>query len=160
MFPLLSALDKLWNKQSSFRWFKLLWGSSDVTAIYSFISDNLTHMTLTSTGHVVWCDAVASRLLSQWRLGLYESSAAIGRNADLLERLWILQWRHYERDSVSNHQRLDCLFNLLFRRRSKKTPKLHVTGLYEGIHWWPVDSAHKGPVTRKTVPFDDVIMKA
>ena len=26
-----------------------------------------------------------------------------------------------------------------------------------GIHWWPVNSPHKGPVTRKLFPFDDVI---
>ena len=26
------------------------------------------------------------------------------------------------------------------------------------IHWWPVNSPHKGPVTRKMFPFDDVIM--
>ena len=28
-----------------------------------------------------------------------------------------------------------------------------------GINRWPVDSPHKGPVTRKMFPFDDVIMK-
>ena len=27
-----------------------------------------------------------------------------------------------------------------------------------GIHWWPVVSPHKGPVTRKMFLFDDVIM--
>ena len=27
-----------------------------------------------------------------------------------------------------------------------------------GIHRWPVDSRHKGPVTRKTFPFDDVFI--
>ena len=27
-----------------------------------------------------------------------------------------------------------------------------------GIHRWPVNSLHKGPVTQKIVPFDDVIM--
>ena len=27
-----------------------------------------------------------------------------------------------------------------------------------GIHRWPVNSPHKGPVTRKSFPFDDVIM--
>ena len=27
-----------------------------------------------------------------------------------------------------------------------------------GIHRWPVNSSHKGPVTRKMLPFDDVIM--
>ena len=43
-----------------------------------------------------------------------------------------LQWRHNERDGVSNQQRLDCLFNRLFRRISKKTSKLRVTGLCEG----------------------------
>ena len=27
-----------------------------------------------------------------------------------------------------------------------------------GIHRWPVNSPHKGPVSRKIFPFDDVIM--
>ena len=43
-----------------------------------------------------------------------------------------LQWRHNGRDSVSNHQPHDCLLNRLFRRRSKKTSKLPVTGLCVG----------------------------
>ena len=47
-------------------------------------------------------------------------------------------------------------FNRLFRRRSKKTPRLHVTGLCVGNS--PVNSQHKWPVTRKMFPFDDVIM--
>ena len=29
-----------------------------------------------------------------------------------------------------------------------------------GIHRWQVDSPHQGPVTRKIIPFDDVIMKS
>ena len=43
-----------------------------------------------------------------------------------------LQWRHNGRDGVSNHQPHDCLLNRLFRRRSKKTLKLRVTGLCAG----------------------------
>ena len=43
-----------------------------------------------------------------------------------------LQWRHNERDGVSNHQIHDCLLKRLFRHRSKKTSKLRVTGLCEG----------------------------
>ena len=66
-----------------------------------------------------------------------------------------LQWRHDVRHGVSNHQPHDCLLNRLFRRGSKKTSKLRVTGLCEG---WPVNSPHKGPVTWKMFPFDDVIM--
>ena len=41
------------------------------------------------------------------------------------------------------------------RRRSKKTSKLCVTGLYDR---WPVKFSHEGPVTQKMFPFDDVIM--
>ena len=71
-----------------------------------------------------------------------------------------LQWRNNNgHDSVSNHQPHHCLLNRLFRRRSKKTSKLHVTGLCAGILRWPVNSHHKWPVTRKMFPFDDVIVK-
>ena len=63
-----------------------------------------------------------------------------------------LRWRHNGRDSVSNHQPHGYLLNRLFRRRSKKTSKLRVTGR------GPVISPHKWPVTRKMFPFDDFIM--
>ena len=43
-----------------------------------------------------------------------------------------LEWRYNGRDGVSNHQSHDCLFSRFFRRRSKKTPELHFTGLCEG----------------------------
>ena len=43
-----------------------------------------------------------------------------------------LQWCHNGCDSVSNHQPHNCLLNRLFRRRSKKTSKLRVTGLCAG----------------------------
>ena len=43
-----------------------------------------------------------------------------------------LRWRHNGCDSVSNHQPHHCLLNRLFRRRSKKTSKLRVTGLCAG----------------------------
>ena len=72
-----------------------------------------------------------------------------------------LQWHHNGRDSVWNHQPHDCLLNRLFRRRSKKTSKLRVTGLWHfvrGIHRGPVNSSHKWPVMWKMFPFDDVII--
>ena len=43
-----------------------------------------------------------------------------------------LQWRQNEHHGVSNHRLLDCLVKRLFRRRSKKTSKICVTGLWEG----------------------------
>ena len=46
----------------------------------------------------------------------------------------------------------------LFRRRSKKTSKLHVTGLYEGNPPVTGGIPSQRPVTQKMFPFDDVIM--
>ena len=62
--------------------------------------------------------------------------AAHKMSAILFKPLWVqkyaLQWRHNGRDSVSNHQPHDHLLNRLFRRRSKNTSKLGVTGLCAG----------------------------
>ena len=44
----------------------------------------------------------------------------------------ILLWRHNGHDCVPNHQPHHCLLNCLFRRRSKKSSKLRVTGLCAG----------------------------
>ena len=76
------------------------------------------------------------------------------------QRSCTLPWRRDERDCVSNHQPRDCLLNSLFRRRSKKTSKLRVTGLCEGNS--PVTGVFpaQGPVMRKMFPFDGVIMTA
>ena len=43
-----------------------------------------------------------------------------------------LRWRHNGRENVWNHQPHHCLLRLLFRRRSKKTSKLRITGLCAG----------------------------
>ena len=54
-----------------------------------------------------------------------------------------LQWCHNERDGVSNHRRLDCLLNRLFRRRSKKisntaplTPSQRASNAENVSIWW------------------------
>ena len=51
------------------------------------------------------------------------------------------------------------LIQLLFWCRSKKRQSSESLAFLRGIHRWPVDSPHKGPVTRKMFPFDDVIMR-
>ena len=44
------------------------------------------------------------------------------------------------------------------RRRSKKHQSSASLPSVRGIHRWTVNSPHKGSVTRKMFPFDDVIM--
>ena len=53
------------------------------------------------------------------------------------------------RHVVSNHRSLDCLFNRLFGPTSKKHQSPRYWPFVRGIHRWPVNSPHKGPVTLK-----------
>ena len=55
-----------------------------------------------------------------------------GDTYSILHYIIALQWRRNEHDGVSSHQPCDCLFNHLFRRRSKKPSTLRVTCLCEG----------------------------
>ena len=70
-----------------------------------------------------------------------------------------LQWRHNERDGVSNHQCIGFFCSTVCsgadQRKHQSSASL---AFVRGIHRWPVNSPHKGPVTRKMFPFDDVIM--
>ena len=62
-----------------------------------------------------------------------------------------LHWRQNDYDAVSNHQPHDCLLNRVFKRRSKKTSKLRVTGLCAGNSPGPVNSPHKGASNAENV---------
>ena len=90
------------------------------------------------------CNAITNLWSAGCVLSPPRTKSAGGDAASLL-------WRHNGRDVVSNHQPHDCLLNRSFRRRSRKTSKLRVTGRCEG----PVNSSHK---ELKMFPFDDVIM--
>ena len=90
------------------------------------------------------------------RFRLWRIACSVRRH--YLNHRWSLQWCDNERDGVSSHQPLGCLLKRLFRYWSKKTSKLRVLAFVRDIHRWSLDSPHKGHVTRKTFPFDDVIM--
>ena len=62
-----------------------------------------------------------------------------------------LQWCHKRRDDLSNHQRLDCLLNRLYRRTWKKTPKLCVTGLCEGNSPVPGEFPSRRPSNKENI---------
>ena len=70
-----------------------------------------------------------------------------------------LQWRHNGCDDVSNHQHHDCLLNRLFGRRKNKHQSSASLAFVRGVHRSPMNFPHNWPVTRKMVPFDDVIMR-
>ena len=76
----------------------------------------------------------ANRCLGEWRWNgqVCHSANFKRKHQTVLFQHHTLLWRHNGRDSVSNHRPHDCLLNRLFRRRSKKTSKLHATGLCAG----------------------------
>ena len=66
--------------------------------------------------------------------------------------------KSHEHHVVSNHRSFDCLFHSLCEPTSKKHQNPHYWPFVRAIHRWLVNSPHKGPVTRKKLPFDDVMM--
>ena len=63
----------------------------------------------------------------QARHVLYRNSFVATEEASIQH--FPLRWRHNDHAGVSNHQPHGCLLNRLYRRTSKKTSKLRVTGL-------------------------------
>ena len=79
-------------------------------------------------------------------------------NPCVFYRYLALRWRQNERDVVSKHRRLDWLLNRLFRRRSKKTWKLCVSGLCMGNSSVTGEFPAQKACNAKKLPFDDVIL--
>ena len=63
-------------------------------------------------------------------------------------------------DAMASHITSLTIVYHLFRHRWKKHQSSASLAFVRGIHRWPVNSPHKGPVTWKMFPFDDVIMLA
>ena len=72
--------------------------------------------------------------------------------------------KHHQNDVImgaiaSQITSLPILYSIVYsdagQRKYQSSASL---AFVRGIHRWPVNSPHKWPVTRKTFPFDDVIM--
>ena len=69
-----------------------------------------------------------------------------------------LQWRHNERDGVSNHRVFIVCSSVDSGPEQRKHQSSASLAFVRGIHRWPVNSPHKRSATRKVFPVDDVIM--
>ena len=108
---ILQLLITLWNRQYSIRYL-------------FYIKAHLGCCVCCSCIHVFMYVYYALVQTYMWSFIIQDGRQNVSTHA--------LQWRHDERNGISNHQRLDCLFKRLLKRRSKKTPKLRVTGLCAG----------------------------
>ena len=86
-------------------------------------------------------DLVGIELTFIWRLSDERVQVTRLYLKAAVARCNILQWRHNERDGVSNRRHLDCLLSRLFRRISKKTIKAPrqwpLWGEFTGDRWIP-----------------------
>ena len=116
---------------------------SDVDSVLSVPSTVLmspavtTHVTLGFVGRTVPAVAVATVTISAILYSSVSTTRMFGiivcwLNISFLLVTRSLRWRHNDHAGVSNHQPHGCLLNRLFRRKSKKTSKLRVTGLCVG----------------------------
>ena len=81
--------------------------------------------------------------VSQNRQGSYDYSA---------------DWCHLN-SSEGNHRRLDYFSTVCSGADQRKHQSSALLDFVRGIHRWPVNSPHRGSVTRKMFPFDDVIVR-
>ena len=104
-------------------------------ATYSWDEKLENDDSLKESGNESFCGKENQGTAPVFERELYFSGIPQGRTPGFMPRWWghcPLQGRHNGYDSVSNYQPPDCLLNPLFRHRSKKTPKLRVTGLCVG----------------------------
>ena len=143
-----SALDDIQNG----KWNMYSWRYICIGSFLNFGSDNLRFLfrTITHYGQDQKADVFSDNVLkcifynesawiprtillkcsSHWE---YVSTSSVeGLGPAMRQTIISLEWRQNECDSVSNHQRLDCLPKRVFRRRSKKITKLRITGLCAG----------------------------
>ena len=104
-------------------------GNSDIITVYAGPVKFRNWLSLCAqvSNHLMGLDHQQTKCWVQRSVALSFKSLGIIRVSFIT-----LQWPHNEHDCVSNHQPHDCLLNRLFRRRSKKTSKLRVTGLNAG----------------------------
>ena len=53
---------------------------------------------------------------------------------------------------------ISIIYSTVCSGADKKNQSSASLAFVRRIHWWPVNSPHKGTVTRKMSPFDDVIL--
>ena len=76
-------------------------------------------------------------------------------------RLWVLHYNDVMMCAMASQiTSLTYVYSSVYSGADKKKHQSSASlAFVRGIHRWPVNSLHKGPVTWKMFPFDDVIMK-
>ena len=144
--------------------------------IYSNVANNYSGQNyVTGIVSLKWESPYMKDRLLYWDRALISRAEALGYDAPLkllnddlngaiiltIVRLILcpLRWRHNWRDGVSKHQARDVYSTVYWGADQRKHQSSASLAFVRGIHRWPVNSPHKGPVTRVMFPFHYIIMR-
>ena len=120
------------------RQWRYSWNSYEWIAENIYVGTNIFSKCIYLAHNIFKCLFMKQTIILCWKLNL---EVQLTINQYIIKSLWprhiiwwhrSLQWCHSGCDAISDHQHQDCLLNRLFRHRSEKTSKLHITGLSEG----------------------------
>ena len=117
------------------------------------------HFRQCRSGYFFQCFAWTTCGVMWWqRNGCSKNTALVWHPPLGLLSIYSLQWRHNQRDGVSNHHVMMVYLTVSSSTDQKKHQSSASSAFVWGIHGWLENSLHKGSITRKSFPFDDVIM--
>ena len=150
----------LWGQSTSERWISLITGSQWWGIYFHGMTSFISKLSCVNESTLVYPSSTLmwfSSTIMALRLHLAISTRSTA---------WFnvhrppvsLQWRH-NGAAVSQITSFTIVYSIVYsgadQRRHQSFASLDFV---LGIHWWPLNSPHKWPVTRKIFPFDDVIM--
>ena len=77
-----------------------------------------------------------------------------------LNQCWLIMWHYNDVIMSAMTSKSPASRPFVQAQTKEKNQSSASLALVRGINRWPVNSPHKGPVTRKMFPFDDVIMNS
>ena len=136
--------------------------------IYFRVRQNTSTYTTSSSRALSHTRADSRLAPSQWETSLQSNAVSHWLGTNLESALHtilsaIIVWLHYD-DVImsmmaSRITSLMMIYSSVYLGADQRKHQSSASLAFEwGIHWWPVNSPHKRPVTRKMFPFDDVIM--
>ena len=117
------------------------------------ISKRYDNLKYKSRGFETLRDVTKRRLFGYWDGGPGATHATSHQQQPSL------QWRHDMGAMASQITSLTIVYSAVYSGADQRKHQSSASLTFvRGIHRWPVNSPHKGPVMRKVFPFDNVIM--
>ena len=139
--------------------------SSAVLILFRDISQDLTYGMMWSCQYlhnIIDSQRIFKKNMSNLTVSTVPCCSLIPLHRFVLEHMQV-QWSHYSDVMVSKMAsqitNLTVVYSIVYSSADQRKHQSSASlAFVRGIHWRPVNSQHKGPVTRKMFPFDDVIM--